>query len=100
MLLCEAGAAMRDSGAQVRVVSLSATTASGNVAQHHRLPVIRTRGVEAPGTADWDAVYADARKTPPKRVRGVSRNRLRTPEPLLLRLTSRSSAGKPLRKCH
>ena len=40
MLLCEAGAAMRDSGAQVRVVSLSATTASGNVAQHHRLPVI------------------------------------------------------------
>ena len=33
------------------------------------------------GTADWDAVCADARKTPPKRVRGVSRNPLRTPGP-------------------
>ena len=26
----------------------------------------RTRGVEAPGTADWAAVCADARKTPPQ----------------------------------
>ena len=26
----------------------------------------RTRGVEAPGTADWDAVCADERKTPPQ----------------------------------
>ncbi len=43
---------------------------------------------------------ADARKTPPKRVRGVSRHPLRTPGPLLPRLTSRSSAGRPLRKCH
>ena len=34
-------------------------------------------------TANWDAVCADARKTPPKRVRGVSRNPLRTPGPLL-----------------
>jgi hypothetical protein len=42
----------------------------------------------------------DARKTPPKRVRGVSRNPLRSPGPLLPRLTSRSSAGRPLRKCH
>ena len=39
------------------------------------------RGVEAPGTADWEAVCADARKTPPQGVRGVSRNRLRTPGP-------------------
>jgi hypothetical protein len=60
----------------------------------------RTRGVEAPGTAGWDAVCTDARKTPPKRVRGVSRNPLRTPGPLLPRLTSRSSAGRPVRKCH
>ena len=44
---------------------------------------LRTRGVEAPGTADWDAVCADARKTPPKRARGVSRNPLRTLGPLL-----------------
>jgi hypothetical protein len=44
---------------------------------------LRTRGVEAPGTADWDAVCADARKTPPKRARGVSRNPLPTPGPLL-----------------
>lgn len=40
MLLCEAGAAMRESGAEVRVVSLSAAAASGHVAEHHRLPVI------------------------------------------------------------
>jgi hypothetical protein len=52
------------------------------------------------GTADWEAVCADARKTPPRRVRGVSRNPLRTPGPLLPRLTSRSSAGRPLRKCN
>lgn len=39
MLLCEAGAAMRESGVQVRVVSLSAA-ASGHVAEYHRLPVI------------------------------------------------------------
>ena len=26
----------------------------------------RTRGVEAPGTVDWDAVCADGRKTPPQ----------------------------------
>jgi hypothetical protein len=51
---------------------------------------LRTRGVEAQGTADWDAVCADARKTPPKRARGVSRNPLRTPGPLLPRLKSRS----------
>jgi len=44
---------------------------------------LRTRGVEAPGTADWDAVCADARKTPPRRARGVSRNPLRTLGPLL-----------------
>ena len=44
---------------------------------------LRTRGVEAPVTADWDAVCADARKTPPKRARGVSRNPLRTLGPLL-----------------
>ena len=48
-------------------------------------------------TANWDAVCADARKTPTKRVRGVARNPLRTPGPLLPRLTSRSSAGRPLR---
>ena len=60
----------------------------------------RTRGVEAPVTADWAAVCADARKTPPKRMRGVSRNPLRTPGPLLPRLTSRSSAGRPVRRCH
>ena len=41
----------------------------------------RTRGVEAPGTADWDAVCADARKTPRQGVQGVSRNPLRTPGP-------------------
>lgn len=29
-------------------------------------------------TASWVAVYADARKTPPKRARGVSRNPLPT----------------------
>jgi hypothetical protein len=39
-------------------------------------------------------------KTPSKPVRGVSRNPLRTPGSLLPRLTSRSSAGGPLRKCH
>jgi len=39
------------------------------------------RGVEAPGTADWEAVCADARKTPPQGGRGDSRNRLRTPGP-------------------
>jgi hypothetical protein len=39
------------------------------------------RGVEAPGTADWEAVCADARKTPPQGVRGVSRNPLRTAGP-------------------
>ena len=53
----------------------------------------RTRRVEAQGTADWDTVCADARKTPPKRVRGVSRHPLRTPGPRLPRATSRSSAG-------
>ncbi len=41
----------------------------------------RTRGVEAPGTADWDMVCADARKTPPQGVRGVLANRLRTAGP-------------------
>ena len=51
-------------------------------------------------TANWAAVCADARKTPPKRMRSVSRNPLPTPGPLLPRLTSRSSAGRPLRKCH
>ena len=30
--------------------------------------------------ADWDAVCADARKTPPQGVRGVLADRLRTPE--------------------
>jgi len=34
-----------------------------------------------------------------KPVRGVSRNPLRTPGALLPRLTSRSSAGRPLQKC-
>jgi hypothetical protein len=48
-------------------------------------------------TANWDAVCADAIKTPTKRVRGVARNPLRTPGPFLPRLTSRSSAGRPLR---
>jgi hypothetical protein len=33
-------------------------------------------------------------------VHDVSRNPLRTPEPLLPRLTSRSSARRPLRRCH
>lgn len=47
MLLCEAGAAMRESGAQVRVVSLSAAATSGRVAQHHRLPVIPTEAALA-----------------------------------------------------
>jgi hypothetical protein len=42
----------------------------------------------------------DARKTLTKRVRGVSRNPLRPPGPLLPRLTSRSSAGRPVRRCH
>jgi len=37
--------------------------------------------VEAPGTADWDAGCADARKTPRQGVQGVSRNRLRRPGP-------------------
>ena len=60
----------------------------------------RTPGVETPATADWDPVCAEARKTPKKPVRGVSRNPLRTPGTLLPRLTSRSSAGRPLRKCH
>ncbi|RLS79788.1 MAG: hypothetical protein DWI03_00965 [Planctomycetota bacterium] len=40
------------------------------------------------------------KKTPPKGVRGVSRNPLRAPGPLLPRLPSRSPAGRPLRKCH
>ena len=60
----------------------------------------RTPGVEAPATADWDPVCPEARKTPTKPVRGVSRNPLRTPGTLLPRLTSRSSAGRPLQKCH
>jgi len=34
-------------------------------------------------TANWDAACADARKTPPKRARGVSRKQLPTPDPLL-----------------
>ena len=55
---------------------------------------------EAPGTANWDAVCVDARKTPTKRVRGVSRNPLRKPGPPLPGLNSRSSAGRPLRQCH
>jgi hypothetical protein len=38
----------------------------------------RTRGVEAPGTVNWDAVCAEARKTPPKGVRGARGN---GPEP-------------------
>jgi hypothetical protein len=42
----------------------------------------------------------DARKTPPKRMRGVLRNPFPTPGPLLPRLTSRSSAGRPVRRCH
>ena len=72
---------------------------------------LRTRGVEAPGTADWDAVRADARKTPPKRARGVSRNPLRTLGPLLPRaheslISRKTGAEVPLtglsfqRKCH
>jgi hypothetical protein len=60
----------------------------------------RTRGVASRGPADWEPVCAEARKTPPKRVRGVSRNPLRPPGPLLPRLTSRSSAGRPVPKCH
>ena len=43
---------------------------------------------------------ADARKTPPKRMRGVSRNPFPTPGPLLPRLASRLSAGRPVRRCH
>ena len=39
-------------------------------------------------------------KTSPQQVRGISRNPLRTPGQLLLRLTSRASAGRPLRTCH
>jgi len=42
----------------------------------------------------------DARKTPATRMRGVSRNPFPTPGPLLPRLTSRSSAGRPVRRCH
>jgi|GEM_PF-1099056 len=60
----------------------------------------RTRGTKAPGRADWERVCAEARKTRPKRVRGVSRNPLRTPGTLLPRLPSRLSAGRPLGKCH
>ena len=60
----------------------------------------RTRGVEAPGTADEDTVCAETRKTPPQGMRGVLANPLLMPGPLLPRLTSRSSAGRPLRKCH
>jgi hypothetical protein len=60
----------------------------------------RTRGTKAPGRADWESVCAEARKTPQKPVRGVSRPPFRTPGPHLPRLTSRSSAGRPLRKCH
>jgi hypothetical protein len=48
-------------------------------------------GFEAPNDTNWDAVCADARKTPPKRVRGVSRNPLRTLGPLLPRLIDRKS---------
>jgi len=33
-------------------------------------------------------------------IRGVSRNPLRPPGPLLPRLTNRSSAGRPVRRCH
>jgi hypothetical protein len=33
-------------------------------------------------------------------MRGVSRNPFPTPGPLLPRLTSRSSAGRPVRRCH
>ena len=35
------------------------------------------RGVEAPGTADWEAVCADARKTPPQGGVVLLGNRLR-----------------------
>ena len=66
----------------------------------HRLRAVPDATHACRETANWDAVCSDARKTPPKGVRGVSRNPLRTPGPLLPRLTSRSSAGRPLRKCH
>ena len=51
---------------------------------------------EAPGPADWEKVCAEVRKSPPHGVSGVSGNRLRAPGPLPPRLTSRSSAGRPL----
>ena len=38
----------------------------------------RPQAVEAPGTANWDAVCADARKPPPQGARGVVANRRRT----------------------
>ena len=68
------------------------------VAASHRLPKFPC--VMCCDRPNWDAVRADARKTPPKRVRGVSKNPLRTLGPLLPRLMSRSSAGRRLRTCH
>jgi hypothetical protein len=41
----------------------------------------RPQAAEAPTTADWDMVCADARKTPPQGVRGVLANHLRTAGP-------------------
>jgi hypothetical protein len=67
---------------------------------HNRLWAVPDATHACRETANWDAVCADTRKTPPKRVRGVSRNPLRTPGPLLPRLTSRSSAGRPVRRGH
>jgi hypothetical protein len=61
------------------------------------------------GPADRETVCAEARKSPAQRVLsgasalrrfGVQGNRLRTPRPLSPRLTSGSSARKPLRMCH
>ena len=60
----------------------------------------RTQSTEASGTADWETVCAEARKSPSQGVGGVSGNHLRTPRPFPPRLTSRSAAGRPLPKCH
>lgn len=55
----------------------------------------RAHAAEAPGSADRETVCAEARKSPPQRVSGVSGDRLRAPRPFPMRLTSRLATRRP-----
>ena len=78
----------RGSGRSFRLRAPPAAATSGSektagrsrLTSNRRFASGRRPGRLRPGTADWDTVCADARKTPPQGMRGVLANRLRTAE--------------------